>query len=279
MNAKLIARVALTVIFHGWVVSSAGAQGVGAIAGSVLDDAVLPLPGVTVTLSSAGVIGGDQEVLTDARGTYQFVRLVPGTYTVTARLVGFSTRVQEGIVVNADATARADLQLAIGALQETINGHRRGAGHRHAVDAAAAGDVARGDRRVAGAHRPLDDREARAGPGVQQARRGGIGILRPVVRDRARQSDVRERVHGRRHGSRPAAGHRRFRRGLLGRVHVRRGQLPSRQCARRAVTRRHPLQHDHQNGIEQFYRPGSAHRDRGIVCSPTTFHRRSAPSS
>jgi flavin-binding protein dodecin len=120
MNARLIARVALTVIFHGWVASSAGAQGVGAIAGSVLDDAVLPLPGVTVTLSSAGVIGGDQEILTDARGTYQFVRLVPGTYTVTARLVGFSTRVQEGIVVNADATARADLQLAIGALQETI---------------------------------------------------------------------------------------------------------------------------------------------------------------
>ena len=31
MNAKLIARVALTVIFHGWVVSSAGAQGVGSM--------------------------------------------------------------------------------------------------------------------------------------------------------------------------------------------------------------------------------------------------------
>ena len=120
MNARLIGRVASTVVFHCWVASSAGAQGVGAIAGSVLDDADLPLPGVTVTLSSAGVIGGDQEILTDARGTYQFVRLVPGTYTVTARLVGFSTRVQEGIVVNADATARADLQLAIGALQETI---------------------------------------------------------------------------------------------------------------------------------------------------------------
>ena len=63
---------------------------------------------MTVTLSSAGVIGGDQEVLTDARGTYQFIRLVPGTYTVTARLIGFSTRVQEGIVVSSSPAAGRD---------------------------------------------------------------------------------------------------------------------------------------------------------------------------
>ena len=105
------------------VVSSAlsvAAQGFGAIGGSALDEAGFVLPGVTVSLSNPGVIGGDQETVSDARGAYQFPRLVPGTYTVTATLVGFSTRVQEGIVVNADVTARADLQLAVGALEETV---------------------------------------------------------------------------------------------------------------------------------------------------------------
>ena len=98
----------------------AEAQGVGEIGGSVLDASGLVLPGVTVTLSSAGVIGGNQETITDARGTYQFTRLVPGTYTVTATLAGFRTTVQEGIVVNADVTARADLALEIGAVEETV---------------------------------------------------------------------------------------------------------------------------------------------------------------
>ena len=77
-------------------------------------------PGVTVALSNPGVIGGNQETVSDARGAYQFPGLVPGTYTVTATLVGFSTRVQAGIVVNADVTARADLELAVGALEETV---------------------------------------------------------------------------------------------------------------------------------------------------------------
>ena len=98
----------------------AAAQGVGAIGGSVLDSSGAALPGVTVALSSPGVIGGEQETVTDARGTYQFSRLIPGTYRVRATLTGFRTAVQEGIVVNADVTARADLKLEIGALEETI---------------------------------------------------------------------------------------------------------------------------------------------------------------
>ena len=64
---------------------SASAQGFGAIGGTVLDEAGFVLPGVTVTLSNPGVIGGARETLSDGRGAYQFPQLVPGTYTVTAR--------------------------------------------------------------------------------------------------------------------------------------------------------------------------------------------------
>jgi len=101
--------------------AAARAQGVGAIGGTVADASGAVLPGATVTLSNPlGSIGGNRETVTDARGAFQFIRLVPGTYTVKAELEGFRAATQESIVVNADVTARVDLKLEIGALQEGI---------------------------------------------------------------------------------------------------------------------------------------------------------------
>ena len=97
------------------------AQGVGEIGGIVSDTSGGALPGASVTLTSAqGTLGGNQETVTDARGAYQFTRLVPGTYSVRASLPGFSSVQQENIVVVADAAARADLRLEIGVLEETL---------------------------------------------------------------------------------------------------------------------------------------------------------------
>ena len=99
----------------------ARAQGVGAIGGNVADASGGVLPGVSVTLSSAqGTVGSHQVTQTDERGAYQFVRLVPGTYTVKAELQGFRPAEQRNIVVNADVTARADLKLEIGSLAEGV---------------------------------------------------------------------------------------------------------------------------------------------------------------
>src|SRR5262249_34493382 len=106
-----------------WLFSAAPAQaqGVGAIGGSVTDTSGAVLPGAVVTLSNPrGSIGGNQEAVTDARGAFQFIRLVPGTYTVKAELEGFRAALQENIVVNADVTSRVDLKLEIGTLQEGI---------------------------------------------------------------------------------------------------------------------------------------------------------------
>src|SRR3954451_11319131 len=61
------------------------AQGVGGIGGTVMDETGAVLPGANVALSNAqGTVGGNQETVTDVRGAYQFLRLVPGTYTVRA---------------------------------------------------------------------------------------------------------------------------------------------------------------------------------------------------
>ena len=97
------------------------AQGVGAIGGSVTDASGAVMPGVTVTLNNAqGSVGGRQDTTTDDRGTYQFVRLVPGSYIVKAELQGFRPAEQRDITVNADVTARADLKLEIGTLSEGV---------------------------------------------------------------------------------------------------------------------------------------------------------------
>jgi len=96
------------------------AQAVGAIGGTVVDSSGAVLPGVTLTLSSPGIIGGDRTAVTDARGAYEFPTLVPGTYSVRAELTGFRAAVQENVGVNADRTSRVDLKLAVGSLEETI---------------------------------------------------------------------------------------------------------------------------------------------------------------
>jgi len=122
ITRRLLAGFVVVLSFWIYSAAPAMAQGVGAIGGTVADASGAVLPGVNLTLSSAqgGTLGGSQETVSDARGAYQFLRLVPGTYIVKAQLAGFRTVEQRGIIVSADATARADLQLPIGQLEEGI---------------------------------------------------------------------------------------------------------------------------------------------------------------
>ena len=122
MATRILAgAIVAAVLVSAGLASSAAAQGVGAIGGTVSDSSGAALPGVTLSLSNPGVIGGDQTTVTDERGAYQFTRLVPGnTYAVKTALQGFRTALQERIVVNSDTTTRVDLHLEIGALEETI---------------------------------------------------------------------------------------------------------------------------------------------------------------
>ena len=99
---------------------AAFAQAVGALGGTIVDGSGAVMPGVTITLSSSGLIGGDRTTVTDARGTYAFTQLVPGVYSVKADLEGFTSTLQRNVTVNADQTSRADLTLAVGTLAETV---------------------------------------------------------------------------------------------------------------------------------------------------------------
>ena len=99
---------------------AAAQGGFGAIGGTAMDASGAVLPGVTVTLSNPGTIGGNQVAVTDERGTYQFPRLVPGRYAVRGELTGFRPATVENIAVNAQATSRADLTMQLDQVQESV---------------------------------------------------------------------------------------------------------------------------------------------------------------
>jgi hypothetical protein len=95
--------------------------GTGTINGIVTDSSGAVIPGATIVLANPGVIGGNQEVASNERGNYQFVRLVPSTtYSVRAELSGFRAVARTNIVVNADVNVRVDLVLEVGALTDTV---------------------------------------------------------------------------------------------------------------------------------------------------------------
>src|SRR5262245_53209507 len=62
----------------------------GGITGKVTDESGGVLPGVTVTLSGAGV-AGQPSVVTTETGAYRFPLLPPGSYTLEYALQGFTT--------------------------------------------------------------------------------------------------------------------------------------------------------------------------------------------
>ena len=74
-------RILLAVLLLlGSSLAAVAQSGTGGIAGTVQDSTSGVLPGATVTfLLNPGTVGGEQVVVTDARGAFQFVRWFPGS--------------------------------------------------------------------------------------------------------------------------------------------------------------------------------------------------------
>ena len=71
----------------------------GKLTGTITDDKGEPLPGVAVEVASPALISGKRATTTTARGTYVFLDLPVGRYTLTASIPSFKTAVQENIVI------------------------------------------------------------------------------------------------------------------------------------------------------------------------------------
>lgn len=94
-------------------------QGSG-IAGIIKDDSGAVMPGVTVEASSPALIEKVRSAVTDGSGQYRIINLVPGTYTVTFTLPGFSTLKREGVELTTNFTATVNGELKVGSLEESI---------------------------------------------------------------------------------------------------------------------------------------------------------------
>src|ERR1041385_7683714 len=91
----------------------------GTINGRVTDTSNAVIPGVTASLTSPA-IQGTKTAITDETGTYRFILLPPGTYTVKYELPGFKTIVREGIIVEGSKTVTLPIALEVATVAETV---------------------------------------------------------------------------------------------------------------------------------------------------------------
>ena len=93
--------------------------GGGAIAGVILDQAGVPVPGATVTVASADT-GFVRIAATERGGAFVITGLAPGGYRLRVDLSGFRPLVREGIRVSTGETLRLEITLSVGAVSEAI---------------------------------------------------------------------------------------------------------------------------------------------------------------
>src|SRR6204780_89294 len=116
--SNLICVLALAIVL---LPPSAAAQGTptGTIAGYIIDPTRLAVPGARVVVESANT-GTTRDVFSNQRGLYSMPALVPGPYNITVEANGFKTLHQNGVVLEAEQTARLDFALTIGSRTESI---------------------------------------------------------------------------------------------------------------------------------------------------------------
>ncbi len=91
----------------------------GRINGTVTDNTGAVLPGVTVTASSPALIQPQVQV-TGGDGSYRFLALPPGVYSIDFELTGFNTVKRADVRVVINQTLSVDMQMQVATLQETV---------------------------------------------------------------------------------------------------------------------------------------------------------------
>jgi outer membrane receptor protein involved in Fe transport len=119
---RVLTATCLAFLLVGVSIRSVRAQAVheGKVTGTVMSEDGVPLPGATVEISSPALLAGTRSTTTSARGTYVFLNLPLGTYTVTASRDAFKTVVQENVEVSPAAVATVDMTLPVGTMQERV---------------------------------------------------------------------------------------------------------------------------------------------------------------
>ncbi len=86
----------------------------GRLIGTTVDERGVGLPGVTVTISSPALIGGEQVKATDARGEFVFLSLAPGEYSVAAEIGGYMPQERARVKVSVGGAAALTIVMPAG---------------------------------------------------------------------------------------------------------------------------------------------------------------------
>jgi len=117
--------VTLCVCLATFTLPTAQAQAVyGSILGTVTDPQGAAVPNAKVTVIDERK-GTTDTAATNDSGNYSVTHLIPDTYTIRVESQGFKTSEQKGIIVDADAAARVDLQFQVRRNSRTEDRSRR----------------------------------------------------------------------------------------------------------------------------------------------------------
>ncbi len=117
MNRCVVAA-SLVVVLASSTVATAQ-TGAGSLRGYITDEQGAVMPGVTVTARSEVLIQPVTAV-TDAEGYYRLLNLPPGTYEVSADLVGFAAFKRQDILLRGGANFQVDITMKLASLSETV---------------------------------------------------------------------------------------------------------------------------------------------------------------
>ncbi|MGH9512495.1 MAG: carboxypeptidase regulatory-like domain-containing protein [Terriglobales bacterium] len=85
----------------------------GELQGTVTDPSGAVVSNAHVVLSGTSLVG-DKVLNTDSKGFYHFVNLPPGAYSMTVTAQGFSTKKQDGLVIEVGHAPTVNVALAVG---------------------------------------------------------------------------------------------------------------------------------------------------------------------
>ncbi|MGH9837804.1 MAG: carboxypeptidase regulatory-like domain-containing protein, partial [Blastocatellia bacterium] len=101
------------------ILASAQTASTGALTGAVTDATGAVVPGVQVKVTSEAT-GEARTVVSQSNGSYTVPLLLPGSYRVEFSKTGFKLAEKKGLPINVTETARFDVQLVVGTVQETV---------------------------------------------------------------------------------------------------------------------------------------------------------------
>jgi Carboxypeptidase regulatory-like domain len=115
---KLVLLCALCIVFFPAQLTRA-AEPTGSISGTVVDPSGAAVPGAKITATNVDT-GVTRQTATTGDGSYAFLGLPVGSYSLTVEATGFQRSVQTGITVKADQSLTVPISLILGATTQSV---------------------------------------------------------------------------------------------------------------------------------------------------------------